>query len=76
MRDGTYAEQLRSASELYKVKFRIISTLGAQVKTDILPSFSSFWRENRYCIIKWKTYKSRPISSCNLLLKSKSLRMK
>ena len=42
MRDGSYAEQLRSASELYKVKFRIISTLGAQVKTDILPSFSSF----------------------------------
>ena len=44
MRDGTYAEQLRSVSELYKIELRIISTLGAQLKTDILPSFSSFWR--------------------------------
>ena len=38
-RDGTYDDQLtlRAASEIYKIQFTIISTLGAQGKADISP---------------------------------------
>ena len=44
LRDGTYGDQLRATSELYDIEFTIISTLGAQGRTDISPGFNSFKR--------------------------------